>query len=221
LTPSDITAIGLLAAVNRHLPLFRNFATGAGCHPEQLYLSMLSLGGELSAYTADASFHPREFPVYDHADLTGCVNNLMAAIERALGGAQPSQHYRQVPLTIIRENLFQAEVTAEELAGADFIVSAKSSDFPESRLVSELPSMLRVAAPEMIDSVLQSYTRALAVEHTSRLPVGMPEDPLASYFRLERSGPFWDGIRESRKLAIFIPAEFASVDLKLAVVLRG
>ena len=221
LTPADITAIGLLAAVNGHIPLIKSQIAGAGCHPEEVYNTLLSLAGQLSAYSSDASFHPREFPVYDHSGLTSCFNRVSELLAGALGGAQPSRHYRQVPLKPIRENLFEASVSDEEISNADFILSAKSADVPESRLTMELPNMLRIASPEVIDGVLQAYTRALVVQHTSRLPVGMPEDPLASYFRLERSGPFWDGICESNKLAVFIPAEFSNVELKLAVVLRG
>lgn len=221
LTPSDITAIGLLATVNRHIPVMKSQLSGPGCHPEDLYLTLLSLAGELSAYTSDASFHPREFPEYDHADLTSCFNKLSEMLAGALGGAQPARNYRQLPLTTIRESLYEAEISEEELNKADFILSVKSSDVPEARLVAEFPTMLRIAAPEMIENVLQAYTRALVVEHTSRLPVGMPEDPTASYFKLERAGPFWEGICDSKKLAIFVPAEFGELELKLAAILRG
>jgi len=221
LTPSDITAIGLLAAVNANIPVLKNHLSGSGCHPVNLYQTLLSLAGQLSAYSADTSLHPREFPVYDHSNLTECVNRMSEIISSILGGAKPSRHYRQLVLTTIRENLFEAQISEEELATADIIISAKSAEIPEARLISELPTMIRIAAPEMIESVLQSYTRAIQVEHTSRLPVGMPEDPAASYFKIERSGPFWDGIVESKKLAVFVPAEFADVDFKLVAILRG
>jgi len=221
LTPSDITAIGLLAAVNRHIPLLRNHLSGPGSHPGDLYATLLSLAGELTAFSSDASFHPREFPVYDHSNLTGCFNRMSELLAKALGGAQPSRNYRQVPLGLLRENLYEAELTAEELTKADILLSVKSSQIPESRLTTELPAMLRIASPEMIDGVLRSYTRALAIEHTSRLPVGMPEDPTASYFRLDRNGPFWEGICESNRLAVFVPAEFGDIELKLAAVMRG
>ncbi len=221
LTPSDITAIGLLAAVNAHIPVLKNHLSGSGCHPVSLYETLLSLAGHLSAYSADISLHPREFPEYDHSNLTDCVNRMSEIISTILGGAKPSRHYRQLVLTTVRENLYEAEISEEELATADIILSAKSAEIPEARLMSELPAMIRIAAPEMIESVLRSYTRALQVEHTSRLPVGMPEDATASYFKVERSGPFWDGIVESKKLAVFVPAEFADVDLKLIAILRG
>jgi len=104
LTPADITAIGLLAAVNSHIPVLKNHLAGSGSHPADLYQTMLSLAGHLSAYSSDTSIHPREFPVYDHSDLTDCVNGMSGVISSILGGAKPSQHYRQLVLTPIRNS---------------------------------------------------------------------------------------------------------------------
>lgn len=220
LTPSDVTAIGLLSAVNRHIPVLRSLTSGAGCHPESLFNTLLSLAGELSAYSSDAAYNPREFPVYDHSDLSTCFNRIAELLDAALGGVQPTRNYRQLQLRPIRDNLFEAQVTDEELSKADLILSATSEDVPESRLASELPSMLRIASPDVIDGVLQAYTRALPIEHTNRLPVGMPEDALSSYFRLVRSGPYWDAICESNKLAIFVPEEYGEIEFKLAAVMK-
>ncbi len=97
---------------------------------------------------------------------------------------------------------------------------ARSERHAEEMLVSEIPKMLRIASPETIDAVLRSYTRALVVEHTNRLPPGVPMDGQANYFQVQKRGPFWDAVVESGALSLFIPAEFAEVNIQLIAVDR-
>jgi type VI secretion system protein ImpJ len=201
--------------------VLRNQLSGPGCHPERLYETILSLAGHLSAYSPDTSINPAEFPLYDHGNLSTCVNRMADIIASILGGAKPSKHYRKLTLATVRQGLYQTEITAEELAQADFIVSAKSQQVDEARLISELPAMIRIAAPEMIENVLRSYTRAVSIAHTSRLPVGMPEDPMSSYFKIEQSGPFWDGIAQSKSFSLYIPADFGEIQLEVVAIMRG
>ena len=46
----------------------------------------------------------------------------------------------------------------------------------------------------------------------------MPVDQQATYFKLQKRGPFWESIQDSGALAIFVPQEFSSIDLKLIAV---
>jgi type VI secretion system protein ImpJ len=90
----------------------------------------------------------------------------------------------------------------------------------EERLITELPRMLRIASPATIEDVLRSYTRALTVEHTHRLPVGLPVDQQANYFQINKRGPFWDAISDERAIAVFIPAEFDQVNVEVVAVFQ-
>lgn len=218
LSPGDVTSLQLLATLSTYIPLVNHHYGGPGCHPEELYRTLLALAGQLSASVANARVRPRDLPAYDHADLTGCFNALDEIVREMLGGAAPPQNYRSIPLTLQRENLYVARVESEALRRAQLFLVTRSGDLNETQLVADLPQMLRVASPANIDAVLRSYTRALTIEHTYRLPSGMPVDQQATYFELQKRGPFWEAIVESGALAIFLPREFGSIDLKLIAV---
>lgn len=218
LSPGDVTALMLLSAVNTYIPQVNHHFKGAGSHPEQLYLTLLALAGQLAAVVQRVPVQPREFPVYDHSDLSGCFNRLDSILTEMLGGAAPPSNYSQIPLKQQRENLYVGNLDARVLEHARLFLVTRSDEMQESRIVAELPKMLRIASPATIDAVLRSYTRALTIEHTHRLPVGMPVDQRASYFQLQKRGPFWESIQETGAVAIFIPREFTSVDIKLIAV---
>jgi len=101
---------------------------------------------------------------------------------------------------------------------AQLFLVARGDGMSEDRLVNELPRMLRIASPATIEDVLRAYTRALTVEHTHRLPVGLPVDQQASYFQIQKRGPFWEAIRGESAMALFLPAEFENVHIEVVAV---
>ncbi len=218
LSPADLAVLGLMGSVNQHIPLLNHMHTTLG-HPEDLYKTMLSLAGSLTTYLATVPAQPRDFPMYDHGSPTGAFNRLDGLLMEMLGGAKPQANYLEIPLTEVRENLYQGTLDDTIINEATMFLIARSDDVSEDQLVTKLPQMLRVASPEVIDAVLRSYIRGLTVEHTHRLPSGMPVDQQANYFQVQKRGPFWEAIQNSKSLSIFIPEEFSTVRLQLVAVM--
>ena len=215
LSPADLTVLGLHLAASTYVPLLNHHHAGAGSHPEALYTTLLGLAGHLAAFTPGVSTAPRDYPVYNHADLTACFGALDAILMEVLGGAAPKANYHRIPLEEQRENLYVARPDGALLEKAQFFLIARTDVIPESQLTQTLPQMIRVASPDTIDAVLRSYTRALSVDHTNRLPSGVPMDDKATYFQLQKRGPFWEAIQQSGGIALFIPAEFSSLQMEL------
>lgn len=218
LSPSDVTALGLLSIVNRYIPLFNQYHEQAAVHPEQLYSTMLQLAGELSASVAEASPQPRDLPIYEHTALSHCFNQLDMLLHRMLGGAKPSANYQKLSMQRRGENQYLVPVEEDLLGRAQFFLVVSSDQMAEERLVRDVPAMLRVASADTLDGVLRSSTRALPVQHTHRLPAGMPIDHQSNYFQLEKRGSFWEAILNSGSIAIFIPSEFADLRIDLIAV---
>jgi type VI secretion system protein ImpJ len=217
MSPADLTVMGLLMAVNAHIPTVANFVTNGG-HPASLFSTMTSLAAQLSVYAPGVQTHPRDFPVYDHVSPTKGFNTMDAVLGRLIGGAAPPTNYVEVTLTRERESLYTARVDQRLLEHAQLFLVVRSDTIPEQRLIEELPKMIRIASPQNIDAVLQSYVRALEIEHTTRLPSGMPVDGSANYMQLKKSGPFWSAIVDASAISIFLPHELNSVNLQFVAV---
>jgi type VI secretion system protein ImpJ len=218
LSPGDIATLGLLSAINAHLPVLQHYHAQPRTHPERLYLALSALIGQLSAYLPGTSTSVRELPAYDHGQVAGCFNQLDAVVRDMLGEARPQANFMQLPLQEQRENLFTTTVEEEVLQKAQLFLVARSDAFSEHELIEALPQKLRIAAPSNIDAVLRSYTRALPVQHTHRLPVGMPVDQQANYFQLQKRGPFWESICADGGIAVFVSPELTRVNLELIAV---
>ena len=216
LSARDLTALGVLSVAGGAVPELGHLVH-TDAHPERLFGALARLAGALSAYLP--GLHPRDLPRYDHARPTDGFAALDDALRALLGEAAPQSNYLRLPLRRVRDGLYEADLPPDRLDARLFLV-AHSRLLPESRLADEVPRLVRVASPDTIEKVLRSYTRALPVEATQRLPVGLPVDAEASYFALRPRGPFWDAIRAAGAVAVFVPDELAGVDLQLVGVVE-
>jgi type VI secretion system protein ImpJ len=219
LSPSDITALNLLGTIRGYIPQLNQLHAGGHEHPRDLFRILVALAGELSTYIQSSPVHPRDLPTYDHNVPSEGFNRIETILRQMLGEATPSSNYERVPLKRRRESLLVASVQPKLLEEAQLFLATRSDNHSEEQLTNALPSMLRIASPDTIEKVLQSYTRALEVSATRRLPTGMPVDSQATYFRLEKRGPFWDSIVDEQALAIFLPSDFRDLDVGLMAAL--
>ncbi|MBB4070216.1 type VI secretion system protein ImpJ [Salinibacter ruber] len=219
LSPSDVMALNLLGTVNSYIPQFKQYRSHGQHHPRELFRALASLAGELSTYVEDAQVHPRDLPTYQHEAPGEGFQQLETTLRRMIGAATPSSDYERIALEQDQENLYVASLSRDLLADAGLFLVARSDQHSDEKLTNALPNMLRVASPDTIDSVLQSYTQALSVETTGRLPTGIPADDQATYFQLDKRGPFWESVLEEEGIAIFLPSDFSDVEIELMAAL--
>lgn len=215
LSPSDVTSLNRLSVLNRAIPQLNQFHAQGKGHPQDLFHTLAVLAGELVTYVDDSPVGPRDLPTYDHEAPTAPFRQMEQILRTLLGEAAPSAGYQRIDLRQKRENLLETAVDPSVLEEGQLFLVTRSEHHAETTLANDLPEMVRVASPGTIDDVLQSYTQALTVNPTQRLPTGMPVDTQATYFKMEKRGPFWDSICDEEGIAVFVPSEFQEVDVEL------
>lgn len=213
----EITAFWLLHTLNSVIPLLNHACTAGRSHPETVYRLLLSLAGQLATFTTEADLRVRDLPRYDHAAPTECFHQLDAGIRRLLETVI-STNVVTIALEKRSETVHVGRVSEEGLLrGAQFFLST-SGDKPERTVIDDLPRKAKISAPEVINQLVIAAQPGLPISHTPVPPVGLPARSGLLYFRMERSGPFWDGIARSGSIAIYIPAEFKGLEVRLFAV---
>jgi type VI secretion system protein ImpJ len=217
MTAMEMTAMGILQIINSFIPPLRYQYTTATCHPEEIYLELSSLSGQLLTYAPDMEIRPANLPMYDHADSGECFAALSAILLRLLDTVL-SANFVRIPLERQTESQWVARIQDQRLlTGAHFYLAA-SGEVPERKLVDELPLRMKVSGAEDIATLVSAALPGLPMTHTSRPPAGLPLRPGLQYYHLEKSGRLWDSIVRSNNVAIFVPADFRSVRFELMAV---
>jgi type VI secretion system protein ImpJ len=213
-TTSDVATFWLLHTVNAYIPLFMHFHHVQRVHPEQLYLTMARLAGELMTFVTEG--HPAELPKYIHTDLTTTFSQLDRKLRVLLETVIPT---RCVPIPLERkESLYIGRIMDERLpTSAEFYLGVYAK-LSEAQILEKAPRKSKIASLDTIN-----YLLGQALPGVLLRPVPVPPGPIPvrmgfKYFRLEKLGTYWDTIAASRNICIYFPAEFPDLRLELFAV---
>jgi type VI secretion system protein ImpJ len=218
LSPSDLILFLALQAINTYTPLISQFYNLPRSHPEMIYMCLLALAGQLSTFSSAGGPQPRNFPMYEHENLSRCFNTLDAEIRILLDSLVPTAKYISLPLEKIGESMYSGRVPDPGLFQRASFYLVVSSDLPEREMIDQIPTNIRVASPDTINAVLISFRKALPLKYTPVPPAGLPKKEGVLFFQLEPGGPFWEAILRSQALSIFVPTELKSIKIEAIAV---
>ncbi len=108
---ADVAEFMMLQLLNRNQTRFTHRARRSQLHPEDFYLDLAGLLGELMTFT-EPSRLPCPLDVYDHHDLTKTFKTLLPEVKRALHTVL-SPRAVNLPLHL-RDGIWQADKTMDE-----------------------------------------------------------------------------------------------------------
>jgi type VI secretion system protein ImpJ len=214
-TSSEVGIFWLLHTVNAAIPgLAHSFRTQP-LHPERLYLAMSKLAGELMTFVTDR--HPKDIVRYNHTDLFRTFSQLFTEIRELLETVIPTRCV-PIPLENVRKSLYAGRVQDEQLLKEAAFYLAVRGQIAESKLIELVPRIVKIAARDVIDAVVGSALPGVTLTHASPPPAPIPTRVGFHYFALDSIGPYWDTIRGSQVLAVYVPDEFPDVKLEMYAV---
>jgi type VI secretion system protein ImpJ len=205
-----------LHALNSSVPTLRHFLLSQHAHPQELFREMLRLGGALCTFGLEV--HPRSLPSYDHGNLGDCFAVLDAHIRRHLEIVMPSKAIR-IPLTAVESFLYQGEVKDERCLGPGRWILEIQSPIGEADLIANVPRLTKVCSARFVVELIKRALPGLPLNHVPVPPPQIAARVESQYFSIQRGGPCWEHIMQSRQVGVYVPGEIPSPQLSLIVLL--
>jgi type VI secretion system protein ImpJ len=215
---SAMRNFSIIQTLNTYIPLLNHMFSSPRTHPEDLYVNMLALAGQLSAFSPEIQVDPRQFPTYDHTNLSRCFHELDSKIRSLLDSLISVKKYVNIPLERKSETMLVGNVADSSLFQQAEIFLTVRSDMPEKEMIDAMLTNIRVASPDTINAVLASFSKALPLTHSMMPPPELPRQEGTYYFRMEPSGSFWESMIRSSAIAIFIPTELSGIGIDAVAV---
>ncbi len=214
----------MLQLLNRNQTRFTHCARRSQLHPEDFYLDLAGLLGELMTFT-EPSRLPCPLDVYDHHDLTKTFKTLLPEVKRALHTVL-SPRAVNLPLHL-RDGIWQADVHDSELLQSATFVLAVAANMP----VDQIPASVYPAVENFLAGKNPQYGQCADPGYSSARTDGGPP-PASLPFRVqlfrtrqERPGLDRNGCRRGRCTACirqFSGSEHATVgDKRVRRWMRG
>jgi type VI secretion system protein ImpJ len=89
---------------------------------------------------------------------------------------------------------------------------------PEAKLIEGVPRVVKIASRDAIDQVIGAALPGVVLTHANPPPAPIPARVGFKYFMLDTIGPYWNGIRGSKVIAVHVPDEIPDEKLEMYAV---
>ncbi|MDY6943389.1 MAG: type VI secretion system baseplate subunit TssK [Pseudomonadota bacterium] len=208
----------LLQLINREEMLLRHLGQLPDLHPEFLYRELAQMGGELATFASETR-RPGSYHRYQHDDLNTSFDGLMQILRQYLSSVF-EQSAVAIELDARKYGIRVATVTDTSLLeSADFIL-AVSADVPPEQVRARLPAQLKVGPVEKIRQLVNLQLPGIRLRALPVAPRQLPYYAGYTYFELDRSGEFWQQLRQSGGIAFHVAGDFPGLKMEFWAV-RG
>lgn len=209
---AEVADFLMLILVNRALPLVTHLASLPGLHPEDFYRVALQIAGELASFTAVNKRLPA-LPPYQHDDLENTFLPLMKELRHSL-----SMVLEQKAIAItLEERKYGVRVATiadkNTLRESQFVLAIKA-DMQQELLQSTFPSQIKIGSVEQIRQMVNSGLPGIGMRLLPVAPRQIPYNAGFTYFELDRTSRYWEGLEQSGAFAIHISGDFPGLILE-------
>jgi type VI secretion system protein ImpJ len=212
----ELVEFWLLHTVNSAIPLLRLWKAGRSPHPMQLYVGLSTLAGALCTFGTASD--PMELPAYDHSALGECFDILDQHIQSHLELGLPTNCVT-IPLRKLQPLFFGAPIDDPRCFGTSKWVLAVKADSPETTLISQVPSHVKVSARDWIERVVRQAVPGVPLSYMPVPPSSVPARIGSVYFSIDRQHQLFDPVRKNSNIGVYVPAELLNVELELHVII--
>lgn len=206
----------LLHAINSNLPGLRQYLLSQQAHPQELFRDMSRLAGALCTFGLEV--HPRSLPVYNHWELGSCFAALDEHIRRHLEIVLPSKAIR-IPFEQVESFLYNGAITDQRCLGASRWILEIQSPISEADMITNVPKLTKICSARFVIELIKRALPGLNLNYVPSPPPQIAARVESLYFSIDRLGPCWEHIVQTRQVGIYVPAEIPSPQLSLIVLL--
>ncbi len=211
---SDSAKFWLLNALNLSIPSISHIVDHGSDHPEQAYLALAQLIGQLCTFAVDGD--PTTIPKFNYLEL-GDVFDPMFDRAFKLLEAVLAERFVEIPLTKREDGMFLGQITDSNLLRYTFFLAATGS-VPEAQVRDRMPKLTKIASWSQIGAILNSAVNGLKTELEYTPPGALPIKPGVVFFKVVRTPEYWNDIAGTGTIAIYQPIDPQGMQLHLYAV---
>ena len=205
-----------LHCMNSSLLPLEHLAFTRRAHPEAVYRELARLAGALCTFGLDS--HPSALSAYDHAHPAECFQALCHHIRTHLELIVPSNCV-SIPLERVAAYFWQGKITDQRTLSRSRWIFGIHAAIGEAEVIAKSPQLVKICSREFLPKLVSRALPGLKLSHLPVPPPALSPRLETQYFGIDKAGPCWEHIIQTRELAIYVPGELPDPDVDLFVIL--
>lgn len=152
--------------------------------------------------------------------MAGCFGNLDHHIRTHLETVVPT-NVLSIPLQQSASCFYEGEITDQRCLDRSRWIIAIRSAKGEVEIIAKAPQLVKVCSKLFVPKLVERALPGMGLTHLPSPPSSISTQVDAQYFSINRSGPCWDHIVQTRQVGIYIPGEFPDPKLELLIILES
>ena len=214
---SDASKFWMLHTMNSFIPLVSHLVDHGDTHPEDLYIVLGSIIGELCTFSPDGD--PTDLPKFNYLELGEVLEPMFDRARRMIQEVM-AENYIIIPLEKRDDGMYLGKFEDPTVPRKyEFFMECRGSD--EATLREKLPKLLKVASWKEVGYILNAAIPGVTCAVEYRPPGAIPVKPGLVYLRVDMSGDYWNDVLSSGTIAIYQPIDPQKVNIRLIGVKTG
>ncbi len=212
----SLTGYLLLSALNNSLPEILHFLKQPSVHPETLYRRLIGFAGSLLSFGADAKVS--DIPPYLHGDMGSTFVPLFQLLEALLNASVPTG-YKSLSLVKTSPVQYLANMKDLDMGQVREYYLGISAQVSEVEILTSMQRKAKIGPSAKIETLVSHALPGLPLIPETLPPQGIPAKAGYKYFRIHQTGELWEGVQQSKSLALHLPMDLPSPKLELFALL--
>ena len=216
---ADLSRFSIMSAAYAAIPLLAHLRRADPTHPEDFYLALTRLIGELAVFSKD--FHPIEIPAYEHNNLSKTFRELEKRIGIFLDQIGPKQY---TEILLERKNGYLVGVIHDGalLTEMQCYILAIGGISPQ-QICDDFKSRVKIGALGDMDDIKYRAVRGINTEHRENPPGSLPVSGEVQCFQLikDSNNRYWKNLLESKELALLLPNEWQKMKIQFVAMVES
>jgi len=214
---SDASKFWMLHTMNSFIPTVSHLVDHGAVHPEELYLLLGAIIGELCTFSPDGD--PADLPKFNYLELGDVLKPMFDRCIQMISAVLAEQ-FIIIALEKRDDGMYLGRFEDPSIPRKyEFFLECQGAD--EATLREKLPKLLKVASWTQVGYILNAAIPGVKTEVEYRPPGAIPVKPGLVYLRVTMEGDYWNDVLSSGTIAIYQPIDPQKLGIRLIGVKTG
>lgn len=211
---SEVSDFLLLQILNRYEPQLDHLLRVKETSPEDAYLLLRCLSGELSTFIRVSTRRANPVPVYQHADPYNTFKPLVDDTRELLNNLLV-RSAQSIPLQNKTQGMYLASTDPSEIKSYSHLVLAVAADMPSDQLAQQFAAHGKLAPSDRLPELIRLHLPGIGLRVLPVPPRQIPFNAGYVYFQLEPQGPHWEHLQIHGGIGLHVSKSFPNLKLDL------
>ncbi|WP_444634935.1 type VI secretion system baseplate subunit TssK [Cupriavidus oxalaticus] len=211
---AEVSEYLILQLLNRHEPVLTHMLEAKSASPEELYVLLTALAGELSTFVRTTTRRPKLFGAYRHDEPHTCLKPVVDDL-RFLLNVVLERSAQRIELRDQAHGIRLAVMEPNEIGCFHTFVLAVGAQMPADVLQQQFPAQAKAGPSERLADLIRAHLPGIPLRPLPVPPRQIPFNAGQVYFELSQDHPLWEQVQRYGGLALHVAGHFPEIRLEL------